>query len=209
MIEENNKLLEVGAIVKSHGLSGEVVVKFTTNKIERAQPGSVLINADQKLIIEKSRKNGKFFIVKFKGVDNRDKADLLHGMTLFGDADDFRSDSSSGDELWVDELIGSCVVDKVDNLLGFVKAVEANPASDLLVLEDNKLIPLTFITSVTKKDGNLKDDLQVANQLDESLLGDEVVNLATVSNIHTSKTFDFRSCKSIIKVDIPDGLFDI
>ncbi len=50
------------------------------------------------------------------------------------------------DALWVHDLIGSVVEDGAGVELGRVRSVEANPASDLLVLEDGGLIPLRFVT---------------------------------------------------------------
>ena len=50
------------------------------------------------------------------------------------------------DALWVHELIGAEVVDARGIRVGVVEAVEANPASDLLVLTDGQLIPLRFVT---------------------------------------------------------------
>jgi len=48
-------------------------------------------------------------------------------------------------ELWVHEVVGAEVVDAHGHALGTVAAVEANPAHDLLVLEDGALIPVTFV----------------------------------------------------------------
>ena len=48
--------------------------------------------------------------------------------------------------LWVHELVGAEVVAADGRVLGTVAAVEANPASDLLVLEGGGLIPLRFVT---------------------------------------------------------------
>ena len=45
------------------------------------------------------------------------------------------------------DLIGSVVEDPDGVELGRVTGVEANPASDLLVLEGGGLIPLRFVTS--------------------------------------------------------------
>ena len=42
-------------------------------------------------------------------------------------------------------LIGSEVVDVAGRAHGRVEAVEANPASDLLVLGDGRLVPLVFV----------------------------------------------------------------
>ena len=48
--------------------------------------------------------------------------------------------------LWVHELVGATVRDTGGALLGTVASVEANPASDLLVLESGGLIPVRFVT---------------------------------------------------------------
>jgi 16S rRNA processing protein RimM len=50
-------------------------------------------------------------------------------------------------ELWVHELIGAAVRDTAGHDLGLVTAVEANPASDLLVLDGERLLPLRFVTA--------------------------------------------------------------
>jgi 16S rRNA processing protein RimM len=49
--------------------------------------------------------------------------------------------------LWVHELVGAEVVAPDGTRLGVVAAVEANPASDLLVLDGGGLVPLTFLVS--------------------------------------------------------------
>jgi ribosomal 30S subunit maturation factor RimM len=48
---------------------------------------------------------------------------------------------------WVHDLIGAKVVDTGGAQVGVVEAVEANPASDLLVLADRRLIPLRFVVA--------------------------------------------------------------
>ena len=52
------------------------------------------------------------------------------------------------DELFVHQLVGCRVVDQDGVDRGTVTAVEANPASDLLVLTGGALVPLTFVASV-------------------------------------------------------------
>ena len=53
------------------------------------------------------------------------------------------------DALWVHELVGKQVVDQHGTARGEVTAVEANPASDLLVLDSGALVPLTFVTATS------------------------------------------------------------
>jgi len=51
------------------------------------------------------------------------------------------------DALWIHELIGAQVEDVTGRVLGTVDSVEANPASDLLVLDGGALIPLRFVVA--------------------------------------------------------------
>jgi ribosomal 30S subunit maturation factor RimM len=59
----------------------------------------------------------------------------------------------------VHELIGALVRDQAGTELGTVGAVEANPASDLLVLEGGGLIPLRFVTERDEVSGTLVVDI--------------------------------------------------
>ena len=52
------------------------------------------------------------------------------------------------DELWVHELIGAQVIDQSGEARGEVTAVQANPASDLLVVDDEMLIPVVFVVDI-------------------------------------------------------------
>ena len=45
------------------------------------------------------------------------------------------------------ELVGATVRDAAGTALGAVASVEANPASDLMVLESGGLIPVRFVTA--------------------------------------------------------------
>jgi 16S rRNA processing protein RimM len=82
------------------------------------------------------------WIVSFEGVDDRNEAERLRGTVLSGERLDHDEDA---DELWVHELVGSELLDLAGRVLGRVAAVEANPASDLLVLESGHLVPMVFV----------------------------------------------------------------
>jgi ribosomal 30S subunit maturation factor RimM len=49
------ELLEVGSVVRPHGLSGEVVVEFVTNRPERLESGSLLYTSGRELRIRTAR----------------------------------------------------------------------------------------------------------------------------------------------------------
>ena len=138
--EKNPVLLEIGKILKPHGLSGELIVDLSTNRTERLNPGSVISTQEFKLNIKTSRPHQKKFIVHFEGIENREKADELRGETLF-------AEPIKDETVWVHELVGAEVIDQKGINRGLVASIVHNPASDLLELEDGNLVPLNFLTS--------------------------------------------------------------
>lgn len=126
-------------MVKSHGLRGEVAVKLVTDRFDRLDPGAVLHGPHGPLEVLASRPHQDGFLVVFAGVVDREDADQLRGAVLSAAA------VEDPDALWVHELIGAEVVDVDGKGHGLVVSVEANPASDLLVLDDGALVPLSFL----------------------------------------------------------------
>jgi 16S rRNA processing protein RimM len=145
-------LLEVGRIAKPHGLAGEVVVDLVTNRTERLDAGTVLFTeSGTRYVVSESKPFGKRWIVSFDEITDRLGADRARGLTLFGEP------IEDEDALWVDELVGSDVVDQNGRGLGKVTSLLANPASDILELEGGGLIPLVFL--VDRADGRLVVDI--------------------------------------------------
>jgi 16S rRNA processing protein RimM len=134
-------VLEVGRVVKPHGLRGEVIVDLVTNRTERVAPGSVLSTPSGALRVVRSTPHQRRWIVAFDGVTDHDGAEALRGAVLSAEPLD---DPGS---LWVHELVGKEVVGVDGRWYGRVVSVEANPASDLLVLEAGALVPLCFVVS--------------------------------------------------------------
>ena len=137
--------LDVGTVVRAHGLRGQVIVALTTNRPERHEVGAVLHAGGRPLRITAAApapagSGAHRWLVSFAGIATREAADALRGATLSADALD------DPDAMWVHELIGSRVVEADGTDRGVVVDVEANPASDLLVLDSGALVPLTFVT---------------------------------------------------------------
>ncbi|MGH9264447.1 MAG: ribosome maturation factor RimM [Acidimicrobiales bacterium] len=134
-------MLEVGRIVKAHGIRGEVIVDLISNRPEeRLAPGSVLSSDRGDLEVLTATPHQGRWIVAFAGVEDRNTAETFRGVVL--SAEPIEGDD---DTLWVHELIGSEVFDLGGRSYGPVEAVEANPASDLLVLSGDRLVPLVFV----------------------------------------------------------------
>ena len=134
--------LEVGRIVKAHGLKGQVLVDLWTDRVERLDPGSELRSERGPLAVVASAAHQDRFIVTFEGVTTREGAERLRGLILYAER------IEDDDVIWIDDLFGATVVDAEGVVRGVVTSVEANPASDLLVLDTGYLVPLTFVTSV-------------------------------------------------------------
>ncbi len=134
-------VLEVGRIVKAHGIRGEVIVDLTSNRPDlRLAPGSVLVSARGNLEVLNSTPHQGRWIVAFRGIEDRNGAERYRNTPL--SAEPIEGDDGT---LWVHELIGSEVFDLEGRSYGPVEAVEANPASDLLVLSGDRLVPLVFV----------------------------------------------------------------
>jgi 16S rRNA processing protein RimM len=145
-------LLEIGSVLRPHGIKGDVVVVMVTNHEEHLKPGSLLqVGTTELEVLQCKPAPGTHtgragfdvrsrWLVRFRGVENREAAEFLRGAVVR--AEPIRKDG----ELLVHELIGLQVRDQAGRLLGNVVAVEANPASDLLVLDNEALVPICFLT---------------------------------------------------------------
>ena len=158
MSAEERPTLEVGRIIKAQGLKGQVLVDLWSDRTERLAPGSELSTDRGALRVSASIAHQQRFIVTFEGVDTREKAEQWRGVILSAP----RLDDES--VIWIDQLYDAEVFDAEGIRRGVVVGVEANPASDLLVLDSGALVPLTFVTSV---DPNVRIDVDVPEGLFE------------------------------------------
>ncbi|HLI24957.1 MAG TPA: hypothetical protein VKU91_08365 [Acidimicrobiales bacterium] len=144
-------------MVRPHGLGGAAVVELVTNRRERLQPGAVLRGPEgQTLRVESAQplpgaSSRHRYLVRFEGVGDRRDAEELRGLRLLAEP------LEDADAWWVHQLIGARVTSATGDYLGTVVALEANPASDLLVLDGGGLIPLRFVAE--RGEGWLRADV--------------------------------------------------
>jgi 16S rRNA processing protein RimM len=150
--------LEVGRIIKAQGLKGQVLVDLWSDRTERLAPGSELRTERGPLRVTASIAHQQRFIVTFEGLDTRENAEQWRGVVLSAP----RLDDES--VIWIDQLYDAEVYDADGVRRGVVVGVEANPASDLLVLDSGALVPLTFVTTV---EANIRIDVDVPEGLFE------------------------------------------
>jgi 16S rRNA processing protein RimM len=80
--------------------------------------------------------------VAFDGVASREAAEGLREAVLSAPPVEVEG------ALWVHRMVGADLYDPAGEVVGKIEAVEANPASDLLILADGRVVPLTFVDTV-------------------------------------------------------------
>ncbi len=120
-----------------------MLVTLTTERTDRLSPGATLRAGSDSLEVVAARPHQERWIVHFAGVEDRSAAEALRGTALEVHA----PVEPEGDELWVHTVIGAEVFLGDGTRVGAVTAVHANPAHDLLELDDETLIPVVFVVS--------------------------------------------------------------
>ncbi len=155
---DQRPLLEVGRIVKAHGLKGQVLVDLWTDRVERLHVGTELESDRGPLVVEGAIAHQDRFIVTFDRIVTRDDAEAWRGVVL-------RAPRVEDDGvIWIDELFDAELYDETGTRRGRVIEIEANPASDIMVLDTGALVPLTFVTRV---EPNVRVDVAVPEGLFE------------------------------------------
>ena len=147
-------LVPLGKIVKPHGILGEVKISLFNSKSETLRVGqSVWIGLDEKdyesYVIEKLNLQFEKSRLKFKNINDRNRAESLRNYTLSVCRDEFPE--TVDEEFYLIDLIGFNVVDQAGKKVGVVSDIMENPANDILMISDGDkehLIPLVddFVT---------------------------------------------------------------
>lgn len=128
----SEKKIIVGAIAGAFGVHGEVRIKSFCADPEAIGDYSPLTSEDGRteyvLGIIRAIKNG--FAVRIEGVETKEEADALKGVTLFADREALPS--LPDDEYYHADLIGLTVLDTGGATLGTVRNVLNHGAGDLL-----------------------------------------------------------------------------
>lgn len=114
-----------------------------SNNPDRLAVGSDLLvvtdTGQRTLRIDAARPHQDRWLVQFAGVGDRNAAQALAGGVLHAPPV-----TDDPDSYWVHDLVGAEVVDADGTERGTVVGVLANPASDILELNDGTLVPLRF-----------------------------------------------------------------
>lgn len=131
--EDNELSLQIGRVVKSHGIRGEVVIELSTDEPEiRFAPGEVLTGRqagrEHRLSIDTARAHQGRLLVKFAEIPDRTTADSLRGTRFFAAPLDIEEDEEG---FYDHELEGLRIIHGgVD--IGEVTGVMHGPAGEIL-----------------------------------------------------------------------------
>ncbi|MFC4023174.1 ribosome maturation factor RimM [Oceanobacillus longus] len=150
-----NKMFNVGKIVNTHGIKGEVKIHRISDFEERFEPGeSVYIMKDEKpikLTIATHRLHKGFDLVQFKGYENINLVESLKGCEL--KIREEQLTDLNEDEYYYHEIIGCKVYTTDDRKIGEIKEILSPGANDVWVIkqEKGKDILIPYIDDVVKE----------------------------------------------------------
>lgn len=146
-------LLNVGKIINTHGLNGELKVIPTTDYIEqRFSPGSELyiMRGNQQIAqvtIESARAHQQFILVKFEQYQDINQVEQFKGLKL--KAEDAIEDEE--DAYYFHQIIGCEVVTTENKHLGEVIDILTPGANDVWVVKGKQEYYIPYIEDVVKQ----------------------------------------------------------
>lgn len=144
----------IGRIVAAHGIRGEVVVhSFAEVPLDIATYGPLTDEGSSRTFrIVAAKEGAKGIIAKFAGVDDRNAAEALAGVTLVVDRKQLPEPEPEA--YYHADLIGLAAEDPSGNPVGTVVAVHNHGASDIIEIRpesgDTVLVPFAaaFVPTV-------------------------------------------------------------
>ena len=155
--------VELGRIVKPHGLRGELVVVGVRLSPEELREIEQVVargadGAVRPLRITATRPFLQNQLVRFEGVDDIDEARTLHGHVL--EVDPARLPPAEDGTVYLFQLVGLSVFEG-DRELGKVKDVMQTGTAPILVVggERERMIPMTMVKEVDTPKGRIEVEL--------------------------------------------------
>lgn len=125
------KRFNIGKIVNTHGVKGEVKVYPYTDDVNKFIDFDHLYVEDQKIQIETVRVHKNMALVKFKGYNDMDQVLPLMNKNVFIDRDEV---DDGGEGHYIVDLIGCEIFDEEGLLIGELVDVLQNTSQDLYLI---------------------------------------------------------------------------
>jgi 16S rRNA processing protein RimM len=164
-------LINIGRIIRSQGISGELRVKFFENKqIEFPRLISLFIGEEgdvREYKIEAIAVRGRAYHIKLTGVDSLAAADRLAGRNVFIPEEMVKP--LAGGQYYVFQLKGCAVLTRQGEKIGTVADVQLTGSSVLLVVDsEGKEVLIPFHAEICTEVDLAKREIRV--ELPEGLL---------------------------------------
>lgn len=162
-----NPLMPIGQVVGAHGIDGAVKIHFYDAGHKTISAGQILKmmspgDTQTDYSVERVRPHKRNFIVRLKGVNDRNQAQALSGSRIVINRSDL---PELGDDTfyWVD-LIGMDVYTIADRYLGQIKTIIPTGSNDVYVVghkEAETLVPAlkTVIIDINRETNTMRVDL--------------------------------------------------
>ncbi len=149
--------IEIGKLAKTHGLKGEIkFIPYFEEEDVRQNIRLAVLDPDpdpekpqDQLQVEAWRGSGKRMILKLKGCDSIESAQLLSGKTLYARAEDFAPLPEN--EYYRFQIIGLKVYDEHEKFYGRVEEIIETGSNDVYVVRNGDFeLLLPMIDSVVQ-----------------------------------------------------------
>ena len=164
-------ILEIGKIVSSHGLKGEVKIQAWCDDVSvlTAVKHLYLGGKSDKRAVESAKSFKDMAIIKLSGVADIDEANKLRGKIVYADRDEIVKDE---DAFFIVDLIGMTVKDAdSEKIYGTLTDVSETGANDVYHIEkDGKTFLIPAIPQVIKNislDDNIMEITPLEGLFDE------------------------------------------
>ena len=157
---EPSRFLEIGKIVNTHGVRGEVKLEPWADSPQQLKSLRNLWLKDRAFPILECRVHGRFVILKLEGVDSVEAAMALKGRVVLADRAELPLPEGS---FFIQDMIGLPVLDQNGKEIGTLAEVLDYPAGRVFVVQGDTehLIPEKggFFTSLDPALGHLTVNL--------------------------------------------------
>ncbi len=129
-----NSYLEIGTIVNTHGIKGEVrILSGTTNPEETFSINKIIYfeknDEINSLTIKTSRQHKKFTLVTFEGVNDINDIEWIKNTLIYVER------NLEDDEYYLIDMVGKNVIDQNDKLIGIVSEIFDQGPYDSLIIK--------------------------------------------------------------------------
>ena len=157
---EPSRFLEIGKIINTHGVRGEVKLEPWADSPQQLKSLKTLWLEGRPFPIRECRVHGRFVIMLLEGVDSVEAAMALKGHVARADREELPLPEGS---YFIQDMIGLPVLDQQGREIGTLKEVLDYPAGRVFVVqgETEHLIPEKggFFTSLDPALGHLSVEL--------------------------------------------------